>query len=61
LIPVAIPETARKMIERGWSTDPADWPSFDDILVTLSQIEFKITPNVDAERLVASTAAVISG
>jgi TPR repeat protein len=59
-IPAAIPEAVREVIERGWSTDPAHRPSFDHILATLRQIEFKITPNVDVGRLTAFTAVMMS-
>jgi serine/threonine-protein kinase len=61
LSPAWIPETAKKMMERGWSMDRADRPSFDDILATLNQITFKITPAVDVGRLAALTAVVMSG
>jgi TPR repeat protein len=47
----ATPEQVRNLISRGWGTDAAERPTFEDILAVLQKLEFRLCPQVDASRI----------
>jgi hypothetical protein len=52
-VPASTDPTVRDIITRGWSPDPGERPSFDDILSALEGIEFRVTPSVDSVKVAA--------
>jgi hypothetical protein len=50
-----IPETvlpgARKLIAKCWESDRADWPSFEEIVERLADMEFRVRENVYSAKL----------
>jgi serine/threonine protein kinase len=50
-LPCTMNEEIREMIERCWSVDPSNRDSFHDIAGLFASIDFKLTPNVDSERV----------
>jgi serine/threonine protein kinase len=52
-LPPSLNPEVSEMIERCWSGTPSDRHSFDDIAVFFSRIDFKLTPDVDSQRVLA--------
>lgn len=53
-IPETIVPEIREIISNGWDVNPYNRPSFEDIYMTIRKINYKITPNVDSDEVLAS-------
>jgi hypothetical protein len=52
-IPKFVLPSARELITDCWAEDPADRPSFEEIVDRLKQMRFKVMPNVNSLKLAA--------
>jgi hypothetical protein len=57
-IPTFVLPSARELITDCWAEDPADRPSFEEIVDRLKQMKFKVMPNVNSLKLAAFVEAI---
>jgi hypothetical protein len=57
-LPESMEGTVRDVARQGWSVDPADQGSSEDLLETLGQIPVKMAPAIDAGKVTEFVAQV---
>jgi len=57
-LPASMSAPAKRLIKRCWSADPDMRPTFDEIVLSLNQIKFQLTPKVDMAKVAAFISAI---
>jgi serine/threonine protein kinase len=50
-IPESVPAPARALIKDCWAADPDDRPTFEEIVIRLAEMQFKVTMHVNSAKV----------